>query len=67
MGSKKSEDSQNCSVNDVRTINANQLSDKAINKRPKDSHIHGINHNGSFRISNKITIAGTINIASKVG
>ena len=67
MGSKNMEDNQNCSTIDVRTTTANQLSDIAIKNKPKDSHIQGVNHNGSFLKFNKITIAGTINTASIIG
>ena len=48
-------------------IGANQLSDRAIKKIPADSHIQGVNHKGSFLKFIKITIAGTIKIASRVG
>ncbi len=53
------EDNQNCSTIDVRTTTANQLSDIAIKNKPRDSHIQGVNHNGSFLKFTKITIAGS--------
>ncbi len=67
MSAKNSADNHNCSTKDIRTITANQLSDRAIKKIPNDSHIQGVNHIGSFRNSTRITIAGIIKIESKIG